>query len=134
MIDFIKKTFETLMSFQTLLLVFYILINFENLDSIPYSINLFGTTYEFTINMYEFTAIIIVIFTVIVAIGVYVSGLGANDSTSALVAKYVAISTYITLLNVPLQYYLQLFGMIGTILNVIFGLIYLLYFLSSTSE
>lgn len=124
----IFKQLFSFISFINIILVFmFILENINNLNSIDFNINVNGTTYDFTFNLYSALLIIGAIFILAILASVSIFGLGLNDTGTKLIGKYLSLTIIIALMSVASAYYFLQIGAIGLLFQIFFIVIYVLY-------
>ena len=134
MVNIVKGLFNFVLTVQIVLLFLFVGINYDHLDSVPFELNINGTIYSLTLNMYVVAGIISLILLLVVVSSLSVFGVGINDAGSTNIAKYIALSMFMSLFLITSSYFILPFGYFGLMAQIVSVLIYVIYAIGSLNE
>ena len=134
MVNIVKGLFNFVLTVQIVLLFLFVGINYDHLDSVPFELNINGTIYSMTLNMYVVAGIISLILLLVVVSSLSVFGVGINEAGSTNIAKYIALSMFMSLFLITSSYLILPFGYFGLMAQIVSVLIYVIYAIGSLNE
>lgn len=130
----INNVFSFIITIQSVLFLFFLIENINNLDNIPFIFVFAGDTFSFTINIYSAFLFIATIFTVVLIAGINIFGGGLNSQGTKTMSKYMGLIAVLLVLGIGSSFYILALGQIGFFIDLIIILVYVLYSFSTLVE
>ena len=135
MFDSFKKILESVMVFQTLLLLMFLLFNFDSLRSIELSIEVGERTYPIKIDLLVSSIIGLIVFvTIVVVASLNVLGSGLSEVGVSAIAKFVGMLVLFAFFLLAEGWIFQSLSFFGTILIIFFRFADIMYFITSLEK
>jgi hypothetical protein len=132
MFDQFKRFLESIILIQTLLLVMFLLFNFDSLTDIKIGIAIAGDVYTITVNLIVSSLISLVVFvTIIVVVSLNILGSGVSEIGVATIARFMALIIIFAHFLLAETWIFGALSYFGSILSVMFRLADIMYFIAS---
>lgn len=135
MFEQLKKFVESMLLFQMILLVVFILFNFDSLDEITIRFEIGNSSYDVVINLLTTTIVSIIIYVSIIVISsLNVLGSGLSETGIRSIAKFCGLITLFTYFTLAETWLFGTLSYFGTILFIFNRFADILYFVMSLEE
>lgn len=122
----VNRIYTSVIGFQLLMLIMFILENINHLDEIDYYIAIGDLSYSFTLNLYIALGVMAIIVGAVILTSITIFGSGMNDEGTKVSRKFISIMILYVLMNIGSSYYLFNIPYVGIVLELLFLLVYIL--------
>lgn len=135
MFDSFRKFLDSIVLFQTLLLMMFLLFNFDSLRSIELSVEVGDKTFPIKVDLLASSIITLLVFvTIIVLASLNILGSGLSELGISAIAKFVALLVLFAFFLLAEGWLFQSLSFLGSILLVFFRFADIMYFITALEK
>ena len=127
----VSGLFRAFLFIQTILFFGFVVLNINNLNNVPFAINLNGQTSTYNLSMYSIIVVLGVLLTIAILVGVNLFGFGLNDTGTANVLRYLGLIILFSILQLSTAFFILPFGWVGIVVEIFILIVNLLWILNT---